>query len=344
MTTVGYKNIPFIVDITMHSAIHAEHQVHLFANDPRLTFPAGGTAMTFTPANWNVAQHVTVNFDGVGDAEMLAAITSDYFVDGAGHHRVRTDIIDLSVTALPIDTWIGSTPQWFDGSSGDLAIVHNNVVGGHKAVIGIPSWTGLGADIPFLLPSTCTVCVDLPDGTHATLTTINPGSTVTYTMAQLGIYHFRIVMSPCWVMAYNAGTGHTIQVSTFSYSITDAGGTLLIGPVNKAGVQSQGASTAAGNTGFSFSDGPGRLPDGPFSVTLPSTYNELSFLDALSLQGGGGTTTSNCTGTVTPSGSTVVCAGVRNNFPFAVSLNRSAIEVHVGGVDTGIRFGAGYNN
>lgn len=342
MTTIGYKNIPFVVDVTMHAAVHSNHYVNLHSNDPRLTFPSGGTSMTFTPANWNTPQHITVNFNGTGDAELLAAITNDYFVDGAGHHRVKNDIIDLSVTPLPADTWVGTTPEWYDGSGGDLFIAHNNLVAGHKADIGSTLVQGLVSDVPFFVNGGGNIFVDLPDGSHTTLS-LSLGSGIIYTMALLGVYKFRMSMTPCLIQGGNL-SGHVIQQQTFNYTITDAGGTVLIPTVTSATITSQGFSVANDNTGFSFNDTP-RHADGPFSVTVPSAVLQNTFRQSVVFTGGGGITQGNCTGgAVNGSGTTVVISGTRVNFPFGVSCNRSAIEVHVGGFDTGLRFGAGYNN
>lgn len=342
MAVIGYVNIPFQVSVTMHAAIHADHFVGLYANDARLSVDSSTANMIFTASNWSVPQMVTVTGHQPGDLELLAHISNSYFVNGAGVHRFVDGLIDLSVTVLPTDTWIGTTPEWYDGSGGDLFIAHNNIVAGHKADIGSTLVQGLASDVPFFVNGGGNIFVDLPDGSHTTLS-LSLGSGIVYTMALLGVYKFRMSMTPCLIQGGNL-SGHVIQQQTFNYTITDAGGTVLIPTVTSATITSQGFSVANDNTGFSFNDTP-RHADGPFSVTVPSAVLQNTFRQSVVFTGGGGITQGNCTGgAVNGSGTTVIISGTRVNFPLGVSCNRTAIEVHVGGNDTGLRFGAGYNN
>ena len=298
MSTSGYTNIPFTVNVAMHAAIHAEHYVKLGnGGDGRLTFPGGGTEMLFSPANWSVPQPILVNFNGVGDAELMADVTNDYFVDGTGAHRTVRFIIDLSVTALPLDAWYGSTPAFDTNSQGNLGIAHNNLVIGHRLVLGATQLSGLADDVPFNTTPTYSFEITAPNGA---VTIAAPGSTP---MMQLGAYRIRAITTFCVIQQAEA-VGHTIVLSDFTYGVTDAGGGTIVATVTAASIKSQGFACETGSVRIHGIVGPG-----PINVpTIPSGFDDVNVLGTLEFTIGGAGSGPNATGTAS-GGTTIGISG-----------------------------------
>lgn len=311
MATTGYVGIPFPVSVTMHAAVHATHYVGLYANDARLSVDGSTANMIFTPANWNVAQQVLVTGHQPGDLELLAHISNDYFVNGAGLRRFVDGLIDLSVTVIPLDTWVGSTPALPIGAGGgDLGIAHNNLVAGHKAAIGISSGTttGLTFDSPFPVTSGTTVEITNPLGAVSIAT----GSGVLgIAMPLLGVYRFRPLMPFCLISAGEV-LGHTVQQQDFECTITDAGGgTIIVPTVFKTGVKSQGISVAS--TGLDYTDftpAPNGSPVTDTTYPLAGTIED-TVVGAWTFRDLGPIYNSNCSGgAAAVVGKTIVISGV----------------------------------
>lgn len=334
MALSGYQGVDIPVNIKMAGLIHDTYTVQF---TPPAYTTLDHSAFTFTNANYNVNQVLKVNCNAAGTCRIKTRITAPYWPG-----KVLEDSIEIEILALPLDSWVGDVPEWYDGSGGNLSVSHNNVVIGHKANLGSTHVDGLALDLPFFFNGGGNVFVDLPDGSHDTLG-LTLGSTIVYQMLQLGVYRFRMSSQPCFIQEANIA-GHIIQRNTWNYTITDASGTVLVPTVTTAPISCQGFATEQGNNGLSFSDTP-RHPDGPFNVTTPAVVSQNTFVQSISFQGGGGITQTNCTGgAVNGASATVVISGTRTNFPFGVSCNRAAIEVWVGGQNTSITFGAGYNN
>lgn len=339
MTTIGYRNIPFTVNVAMHSAIHAVHYVSLEnAGDGRLTFPSGGTSMFFTPLNWMTPQPIVVNFNGVGDAELIASITNDYFVNGAGAHRTQRFIIDLSVTNLPLDAWYGTVPRWSatDGQ-GDLASSHDNLVLNDEARIvqtittGVTYATGSG-----LATRNISVLVELPDHTTVVL---SGASGYTYTMAQLGVYTFRPLLPFAVLNDHNVGSGVVIQTQTLEYQWLRGG--IPQAPTSTVTAVSQGFAMTAAScniTGLSQSAGPispQTLPVGGFA--------QATYLGTLSYALSGTPDSSNFSGSGAPSGDSIVFTGnVLSPGPWHFQYNNSgnSCDVLIDGVPAAVGFAA----
>ncbi len=308
MTTIGFKNIPFTVNVSMHAAIHANHQVLLNnGGDGRMTFPSGGTLMVFTPSNWNTPQPLVVNFNGVGDAELIAEITNDYFVNGAMEHRVKRDIIDLSITALPIDTWTGSVPRIGAGDGGgNLTIYHRALDTVHNASISITHVAGQ-------LTSAGTVShqvylhVTKPDNTTVDVSAAN---TVGVALDQVGIWKFEVGADPGTIEEAFSGQ-YSIQSSTWTFT-PDDGST---SPVTSSTVYHQGC-TYVDASGFPT------LPDGAFGPVVALTLDQNTCVSAPTFVPGSVTVQSNCTGcTMAATGSGITISGTRSNSPSAMSAN-----------------------
>lgn len=337
MALSGYQGVDIPVNVKMDGVIHDTYTVSF---EPPAFTTIDHDSFTFTNANWNVNQVLTINCSAIGNCKIPVKITAPYNPDGE-----LDTAIDVDILPLPLDSWVGSVPAWRDGGAGDFQIAHNNVVVGHKVNIKTNSWVGIGGDSPFLVASLGTLLVDLPDGSHASISMGALGNTTIYTMALLGVYRFRIAMTPCWIQAYDVPTSHVIQATVFRYNVTDSVGTNLLGPIDSPATKSQGMSVRNDNTGWSFNDTP-RHADGPFSLVVPSAVQENTIIEPISIHNGPNSVVeTNCTGTtIDGAAATVQIAGTRINFASGVSCSRAGMEVWLGGQNTGITFAAGYAN
>lgn len=319
MTTIGYKNIPFTVHVVMHSAIHAVHYVQLGnGGDGRLTFPGGGTSMFFTPINWATPQDIVVNFNGVGDAELLADITNDYFVNGAGEHRSKRFIIDLSVTELPLDTWAGSVPGLLVGGDhgGTLQISHRALDTTHSANIAITVIDGVINGTSFQSHQAI-MHVIKPDGSTVNLSSSN---NVGVNMDQVGIWTFQVGAAPACIVE-SAPSALPIQRSTWTFSTTD-GVSGVVTPATKH----QGSSYYGQQGSLPI------LPNGAFNLTA-LTMDENAASSTPAIIAGTCSTQLNCTGAgMSSSGTALAIAGTRINAPMGMSAGGTDVTVQIDGV------------
>lgn len=319
MTTTGFKNIPFTVNIAMHSAIHAEHYVNLTnGGDGRMTFPSGGTQMLFSPLNWATPQPLVVNFNGEGDAELIADITNDYFVNGAGEHRSKRFIIDLSVTALPTDTWTGSIPGLIVGGDhgGNLTIYHRATDTTHSAGFSITLIAGV-INAAGAVSHACIVHVTKPDNSTVNL---NAANSVGIAMDQVGIWKFEVGAEPACIRETTPGS-ILIQSSTWTFSTTDG-----VSGVTTPTTKHQGASYARSGGG-TFPP----LSNGAYSV-VDLTLDENTAASTPALVAGAITTEINSTGGhMVGGGTSMGVAGTRTNAPFTMSVGGDA-TVEIDGV------------
>lgn len=319
MTTIGYKNIPFTVHVVMHAAIHAEHYVNLNnGGDGRMTFPSGNTQMMFSPLNWATPQDVVINFNGVGDAELLADITNDYFVNGKGEHRSKRFIIDLSVTELPLDTWAGSVPGLLVGGDhgGTLQISHRALDATHSANVAITVIDGVLNGTSFQSHQAI-MRVIKPDGSTVDLSNSN---NVGISMDQVGIWTFQVGAAPACIVEGAPGS-LPIQRSTWTFSTTD-GVSGVVTPATKH----QGASYYGQQGSLPI------LPNGAFNLAA-LTMDENTAASTPALIAGTCSTQLNCTGaSMVSTGTAMTISGTRINAPSGMSAGGTDASVQIDGV------------
>lgn len=280
MALSGYQGVDIAVNIKMAGVIHDTYTVKLEA--PAFTTLAPGV-LTFTPANYNTNQIVTLNSNAIGNCKVKTHITAPYNPNGS-----LDSAFDVDILPLPLNTWIGSTPHFDELSNGDLQISHNNVLIGHKFVLGVSTVSGIASDVPFVTSPTYHFKVIAPDGSSSIN---NPGP---YTTTQVGIYRVIPITDFCQLQIAET-SGHTIVVSNFTFEVTDSAGGVLVPTVTAASIKSQGftcLSTAVHRNGIT---GPGPISEGPF----PSAYVEYNVLGDLTFDIGGVGTGPNATGAAT---------------------------------------------